>query len=204
MIARRHVDPELDPQMAEIAMELNRVADEEFAVMEAASKFDAPGLDQVESTLERVWIEEEGARRRRRFRVLGGVVAAAAAAALWLIFARPAAVGPNPAVPAGPGAGPGTTYLGAEDLEILHPSGDVTDWNIVEWSGPDGARYVLSIRNASDGSLVYGPQHTMERRQTLSADITSKWPDELVIELEMRRGDGTPEFTETTARKTGE
>jgi hypothetical protein len=74
----------------------------------------------------------------------------------------------------------------------------VRAWGVIEWSGPGGP-YRLRVLAADTRAAVLGPIRVVEHRYEPSDEETAGWPAAVVIEIECRLPDGTPERTSAEA-----
>jgi hypothetical protein len=173
--------PAPDPELAEVARLLDEVAAQEaLETREAEALRDAPGLERVERSLSSQWAPAPAARGRRRW----AVVAAAAALLLLFLWLRE---GGEPAP-----VGPSGEYLSDPAFELVAPPGLATGWDRIEWTGPAQATYRVTVRDALTGRPVFGPSEPGPgTRLLLAPQETERWPSRILIEVELRRADGT-------------
>ncbi len=174
-------DPGTDPELDELARLLDEVAAQEARDTRAAeAQRDAPGLDRVERTLNSAWAPARAPTKRPWALFLLGA-AASLALFLWLREARAPAQG-----------GPRGEYLNEPEIEVLEPGAQVTRWERIEWRGPADGTYRVTVRDASTGALALGPlQRSGSTVLPLEREQTRGWPRRVLIEVELRRADGS-------------
>lgn len=175
-------DPSGDPELEELARLLDEVAAQEASDTRAAAALGAvPGLARVESTLQSAWGPAPRASNPRLWSLVLLGVAASLVLLLWLRETRSAGHG-----------GPRGEYLGETEFEVLVPGARTEQWDRIEWAGPADGDYRVTVRDASTGALLLGPlAHTKSTVLPLGRESTSAWPPRILIELELRRADGS-------------
>jgi hypothetical protein len=186
--AHRDPDPDRDPGLDEVARLLDRVAAQEALEREEADALrSAPGLDRVEETLRGAWTASDGSARGRAKLRWWGVLAAAAVIVLFILFR-----GGTEPVDEGPNRGPRGQYLNDGEFQVVDPPERATRWDRIEWTGPAEASYRLRVRDAETGKVIHGPVGREGATMLLlSPEDTVRWPKRIVIEIEMRRADGS-------------
>ncbi|NOT31376.1 MAG: hypothetical protein HOP15_13095 [Planctomycetes bacterium] len=181
--------PRPDPELEEVARLLDEVAAQEARDTRAAEALrDAPGLERVERTLSSAWgpareAATEPAKKPWALVLLG--VAASLFLFLWLRDARaPAQDGPR------------GEYLNDPEFELVAPPAQVTRWERIEWRGPAQGTYRVTVRDARTGALVHGPVQQAGTVLALAPGEAARWPQRILIELELQRPDGTWTATE--------
>lgn len=175
-------DP-LDPELAEVARLLDATAAEEARDVRAAGGLrDAPGLGRVEEALSSAWGQPREVARAPARRPWILVLAGAAAVLVLFLWLR----GPEPAQ-----GGPRGEYLNEPELELVAPAAQAPRWDRIEWRGPAHGTYRVTVRDAHTGALVHGPVQQAGSVLALAPEETARWPQRILIELELQRADGT-------------
>lgn len=174
--------PRPDPALERVARAIDEAARQEARDLAAAARLpDPPDRRALDGRMESLWRDLD--RRRRRARFFRGLAMFATAAAILLLFVF--------LRPREEDRGPGGGLLGDHEVEILAPprSGD---WERIEWRGRERP-YVLRVLDAEDGRLLLGPVRVEGDGYPLESQAIADWPDAVLVELQWRLPDGTPE-----------
>ncbi len=178
-------DPDRDPALDELARLLDRAAAQEARERRESDELaHAPGLDDVERTLAGAW----GERRRPRGGpyALFAVVSLVAAAALLYLLLRPQAR-PEP-------RGPSGELLNQGTASVRCTPGPTPGAHTIDWSQAPAGTYRLRVLDLEHEGAELIPWRTIAAtRLEISAEESALWPANLLIELEVRRADGTKE-----------
>ena len=92
-------------------------------------------------------------------------------------------------------SGPTEILLGDTTLELVRPQSTEDQWDLIEWSGPSEASYIVDILDPADDSVLAGPHRTSETSWRPEFHIDpSGLPETLLIRIEVARS-GEPAST---------
>ncbi len=189
------ISPSLSPEDEQMQRMLDGLAQAESEDLEAArSVTEAPGSGRVDETLERLWRDEEAAAgssatERGEAAVVPVRTSIQLASRPWMSLAATVliAVGLWAFWPRGEVEPP--IILGASDLKIVQPRGDVVSFGEVRWEHPRAGELVFDVLvSGSEGevSSVTGWTELAWR----DPRGTEGWPEQVTIDLTARDKSG--------------